>query len=110
MAATLDGANLDGADLFCANFARASLRNAQVRRTNLMGAVLVETDLTQAQLTESLVYGVSAWNANLEGAAQYGLIVTGPDQPHVTVDHLEMAQFVSLVSAQTITSETRWIL
>jgi uncharacterized protein YjbI with pentapeptide repeats len=97
MAATLDGANLDGADLFCANFARASLRNAQVRRTNLMGAVLVETDLTQAQLTESLVYGVSAWNANLEGAAQYGLVVTGPDQPHVTVDHLEMAQFVAMV-------------
>ena len=97
MAATLNGANLDGADLFCANFARAALRGALMRRTNLMGAVLVEADLTQAQLTESLVYGVSAWNAELDGAVQYGLIVTGPDQPKVQVDHLEMAQFVSLV-------------
>lgn len=97
MEATLNGANLDGADLFCANFARAALQGALVRRTNLMGAVLVEADLTQAKLSESLVYGVSAWNARLDGAAQYGLIVTGPDQPHVTVDHLEMAQFVDLV-------------
>ncbi len=97
MQATLTGANLDGADLFCANFARASLQGALIRRTNLMGAVLVEADLTQAKLSESLVYGVSAWNARLDGTAQYGLIVTGPDQPHVTVDHLEMAQFVALV-------------
>lgn len=97
MAATLNGANLDGADLFCANFARATLPGALLRRTNLMGAVLVETDLSQAQLTESLVYGVSAWNARLDGAAQYGLVVTGPEEPKITVDHLEMAQFVSLV-------------
>jgi len=97
MAATLNGANLDGADLFCANFARAAMRGALLRRTILIGAILVEADLTQAQLTESLVYGTSAWNAALDGAAQYGLIVTGPEQPRVTVDHLEMAQFVSLV-------------
>ncbi len=97
MDATLNGANLDGANLFCANFAIARMQGARMRRARLMGAVLVETDLTGADLTESWVYGVSAWNAKLEGAAQSGLVVTGPDQPKVTADHLEMAQFIDLV-------------
>jgi hypothetical protein len=97
MDATLNGANLDGANLFCANFAIARMQGARVRRARLVGAVLVETDLTGAELTESWVYGVSAWNAKLDGAAQSGLVVTAPDQPKVTVDHLEMAQFVDLV-------------
>ena len=97
MEATLDNANLDGANLFCANFAIAGLERARLRRCNLMGAVLVQAKLTGADLTQSRVYGVSAWNARLDGAVQADLIVTAPDEPQVTVDHLEVAQFVDLV-------------
>ena len=93
----LNDANLEGANLFCANFARAELQRAKMRGSILIGAFLVEADLTGAELAESLVYGASAWNARLDGAVQFGLVITGPTQPKVTVDHLEMAQFLNLV-------------
>lgn len=97
MEADFRGANLDGADLLCANLTLANLRGAQMRLTRLVGAVLVETELNGADLSGSHVYGVSAWNAKLEGTIQRGLVVTAPGEPEVTVDHLEMAQFVDMV-------------
>ena len=40
---------------------------------------------------------MSAWNLHLEGARQANLIVTKPHQPKITVDNLEMAEFIYLV-------------
>jgi len=97
MEANLNGADLDGTNLFCANFTTATLVGSKIRSARLLGAVLVEANLASADLSGSWVYGVSAWNAKLDGTIQSGLIVTGPGEPEVTVDHLEMAQFVDLL-------------
>ena len=40
---------------------------------------------------------MSAWNLNLEGATQADLIITKDDQAEITVDNLEMAQFIYLL-------------
>jgi hypothetical protein len=53
--------------------------------------------LTNANLTDCRVYGMSAWDLNLEGATQRDLIVTRNDQPQITVDNLEVAQFIYLL-------------
>jgi len=56
----------------------------------------VDTDLTSADLTGCFVYGVSAWNLRLVGAKQQNLIITG-NEPAITVDNIEVAQFIYLM-------------
>src|SRR5262249_22779643 len=45
----------------------------------------------------SRVYGVSAWGSKLEGAKQQNLIITHEYGSEITVDNLEVAQFVYLL-------------
>ena len=40
---------------------------------------------------------MSAWDLNLDGVRQADLIITKQDQPEVTVDNLEVAQFIYLL-------------
>jgi hypothetical protein len=57
----------------------------------------VNTDLTGADLTGCRIYGVSAWNMKLEGAKQQNLVITPKDEPEITVDNIEVAQFIYLL-------------
>jgi hypothetical protein len=105
--AYLSGADLRVADLREANLARASLSGAYLRwadltqadltQADLSGAILVEANLTGAGLTGCRIYGVSAWGLNLEGAKQQNLIITPYDEPEITVDNIEVAQFIYLL-------------
>jgi hypothetical protein len=96
--ADLSGTDLDGADLTAANLAAASLASANLSGANLRGAILVRTDLANAVLTRCYVWGISAWNVKLsEGTKQQDLVITAPDEPELTVDNVEVAQFVYLV-------------
>lgn len=97
MFATLRRATLQGANLMCANFAHADLCEANLREAALYGAFLAEADLEGADLSGASVYGVSVWETNLKNARQTKLTVTPPGQLSVTVDHLEIAQFIALV-------------
>ena len=59
---------------------------------------MVETNLEDATLTDCRIYGISAWGVKLsEGTIQQGLIITPEGEPAVTVDDLEVAQFVYLL-------------
>jgi uncharacterized protein len=63
-----------------------------------VGAQLVETNLVDATLTDCSIYGISAWNVKLnERTKQQGLIITPDGEAAVTVDDLEVAQFVYLL-------------
>src|SRR6266571_1867271 len=90
--ACLIDANLYGAILFKANLSRAKLTGA-----TLCGATFVETNLTAATLTNCLVYGISVWKAQLQEIRQDNLVITPPNEPTITVDSLEVAQFVYLL-------------
>jgi hypothetical protein len=100
--ADLSHADLSRAVLFRANFARADLHGANLREANLreaklQGAILVDADLRGADLTGCRIYGVSAWALKLDSVKQQNLIITPPDQPEITVDSIEVAQFVYLL-------------
>jgi hypothetical protein len=95
--ADLSGANLSGANLSGANLTGADLSEANLNRANLALAALVETHLTGADLTASRIYGVSAWGLKLEGTKQQSLVITPENEPTVTVDNIEVAQFVYLL-------------
>jgi uncharacterized protein YjbI with pentapeptide repeats len=95
--AGLGRANLGGANLWRANLSEAHLNEANLRRADLDSAQLVETDFTGADLTGCRIYGVSAWNLKLEGAKQQNLRITGLNEPEITVDNIEVAQFIYLM-------------
>jgi uncharacterized protein YjbI with pentapeptide repeats len=120
--ADLRGADLRGADLFkadlreadlfkadlrLADLREADLRGAQLLGANLAGAslgkadlsrsVLIETNLEEANLTGCRVYGISAWDVHLRGAQQSDLVITAEGEPVITVDNLEVAQFIYLL-------------
>jgi hypothetical protein len=105
--AHLTGANLWGADLRGASLGKVNLTEADLHQANLReadlsgarlgGATLVQTDLTGADLTGCRIYGVSAWKVKLDGAQQQNLIITPQDGPEVTVDNIEVAQFIHLL-------------
>lgn len=115
--ARLTEANLIEADLTGANLSWASLRLADLRAGTLIGANLMGTDLSEVNLTEAnlnnailtttnlhganltacSIYGVSAWDVQLGGAIQSNLLITLPGSPTITVDDLEVAQFIYLL-------------
>lgn len=96
-AACLIGANLSHAFLRNANLSWTNLIRANLAEADLQHANLVEADLTDAILNDARIYGASAWNVKLEGADQANLVMTPADEPVVTVDNLEVAQFVYLL-------------
>ncbi len=95
--ADLTDATLSDTDLTAANLGRAHLAGANLRGATLHGANFVQADLTHAILTGSKVYGVSVWDADLSNTQQTGLVITPGDHTAITVDNLEVAQFVYLL-------------
>lgn len=90
--ACLSGAFLTGANLFMTNLDGADLEGA-----NLSSAQLIRTNFSGANLTGSRVFGSSVWGVKLERAKQENLIITPGDEATVTVDNLEVAQFIYLL-------------
>ena len=121
--AALSGANLTGADLsrakLCeadlsrsdlisadlsetmltgANLRGANLSGANVSKAELAYARLVDVDITNADFTGCRIYGVSAWGLTLsDGTKQRDLIITTLHEPKITVDNIEVAQFIYLM-------------
>jgi uncharacterized protein YjbI with pentapeptide repeats len=100
--ANLSGANLSGAGLMSANLYRANLTGANLTGAELAIASLIDTNLTNANLTGCHVFGISVWNVDLEGAVQKDLVITDDGEPEITVDNLEVAQFIYLLNNQNI--------
>jgi uncharacterized protein YjbI with pentapeptide repeats len=95
--ASLIGANLRGANLEEAKLLRSDLSDADLSGACLINAHLVGTNLERATLTGCFVHGISAWNLKLDGAHQEDLVITRYPDPTVTVDNIEVAQFIYLL-------------
>ncbi|HEU5380510.1 MAG TPA: pentapeptide repeat-containing protein [Ktedonobacteraceae bacterium] len=100
--ADLREANLSGAYLWKANLSGTDLTQTNLSKANLSGAyleraTLVETNLQKAILTNCSIYGISAWNVKSEEAEQKDLIITTISEPTITVDDIEVAQFIYLM-------------
>lgn len=94
--------DLSGADLRAVRLCGANLREARLVGVDLSDADLTEAVLNRANLEKAIlkgcvVYGVSAWDVKLDGAVQADLEITYSDWPPVTVDDLELAQFIYLL-------------
>jgi uncharacterized protein YjbI with pentapeptide repeats len=93
--AHLTNAILDGADL-----AYADLRGADLRGAWLNRVTMVDTKLQGADLTGCRVYGAAVWDAVTDARTQQNdLVISSPysDAPQITVDSLDVAQFIYLL-------------
>lgn len=89
----LTGIDLRGVGLFKANFSNSILRNANLRQ-----AIAIKANFSGCDLTGSHVYGISAWDiVTDERTKQIDLIITEPSEAAITVDNLQLAQFLHLL-------------
>lgn len=95
--ADLSEAVLNESDLTAAILSGAALYGADLKGSNLSEVNLVDANLENANITGSRVYGISAWGVNLKNTKQDGLIITQPYESAITVDNLEVAQFIYLL-------------
>jgi uncharacterized protein YjbI with pentapeptide repeats len=110
--ARLPSSRLTGADLSRANLSNANLTDAEMQETNLSSADLTGANLTRVDLTKARligtsfcdavlagcrIYGVSTWDLQLDGAKQTNLYITPRHQSEISVDDLEVAQFIYLM-------------
>jgi len=95
--ATLRNADLRGAFLRWADLSRADFTNAKLQEADLRRTHLARTVFRGANLSGCSVYGSAVWNVDLEGAIQHNIVVTEDNEPRITVDDLEIAQFVYLI-------------
>lgn len=97
----LFGADLGGAGFIGANLIKADLVQTNLVKASLFGANLNEADLSEAVLvrvrTGCFVYCTSVWDVHLEETIQSSLVVTPIYFPAITVDSLEVGQFIYLV-------------
>ena len=109
----LRGVDFRGVGLFKTNLTGANLQGAILRHSIMIG-----TRLSKADLTGAHVYGVSVWDVDLQDTIQRDLIITPPKTGAITVDNLEVAQFIYLLISNaklrevidTITSKVVLIL
>jgi len=90
--ANLTRTNFAYTRFFYANLTEARLCEADLRLVSLIG-----TNFLKAVLTNCKVYGISAWDIDTTEAKQSGLRITDFFDPVVTVDNIEVAQFIHLL-------------
>ena len=101
----LEGADLRRANLKGANLTLANLTLADLSGANLQSAILIDTNVEQATLTGCSIHGISAWALKGIPKDQSNLIITRDkdpvtligDESTITVDNLEVAQFIYLL-------------
>jgi hypothetical protein len=94
--------DLSGRDLSKIDFRGVGLFKANLSGCNLSEAILrqsiaIKTDFTNANLSRSHIYGISAWDNLTDGAIQKDLVITEPNSPLITVDSIQIAQFIHLL-------------
>lgn len=112
-----ENADLTNADLRKADLSRSNLRNACLVGADLSFSICNDTDFSNADLTNAnlnmasfvgcridnalltrcSVYGLSAWDVTGVPKDQSSLLITPPKQAAITVDDLQVAQFIYLL-------------
>ncbi len=93
----LQNAKLNGAILDESNLILTDFQDADLTDVNLMKANLTNADFRRASLVRCQIFGISSWGVRLHGALQSDLIITPPGESRITLDNLEVAQFIYLL-------------
>jgi hypothetical protein len=95
--ADLTGADLRGAEMNSVDLTRAVLRDAKLEGADISEARIHETQLEGARLTGCRIYGVSTWDVQGTPRDQADLVLSKGNEALVTIDDIEIAQFIYLI-------------
>jgi hypothetical protein len=95
--AKLTNAKLRGARICSGDFMRAELVGADLTGANLAYCRFVRTKVAKASFSSCYIYGINVWGLDGEPQDQVNLILTPDNEPILTVDNLEVAQFIYLI-------------
>ncbi len=94
---SLKQADLREAYLSNAEFVGVNMESADLREADLRGAHLLHVSLKHADLSECRIYGISAWELEVDDTTnQQDMILTDWDEPIITIDGFNVAQFMYL--------------
>ena len=89
--------NFENSDLAYASAEESKFIGSKMLEANLQYIKFIKTDFTDALLDHCKIYGISSWDIILENTKQKDLLITLEDEPIITVDNLEIAQFIYLL-------------
>lgn len=95
--ANLSDTNLEKADLRGQYLRGTRLDGSSLKNAHLEYATLIDTNCDRANLSGCHIYGISAWSLRGKPLNQSNLIISRLGEPIITIDNLEVAQFVYLL-------------
>lgn len=90
--------SLDGSNFQFVDFSGAELVRTAVCGCDLSNARLVDCIVTDSDLSGSKVFGIAVWNTQLHRTRQENLSISGGHDTAVTVDSLQLAQFIHILT------------
>lgn len=87
----------DECDMSYCSAEDTSFESSTFQKTKMEHMSLVHTDFSNAKLDECYLYGISSWDLILHNSIQKNLVITPEHMPTVTVDNIELAQFLYLM-------------
>ena len=82
---------------YCASFQEADLTGAELQGADLRLTTFVDSNLSSTMLDNCHVFGSSVWRCDLSGASQHDLVITPDKNESITVDSLDVSQFIYLL-------------
>lgn len=97
-----DNCEFENCDFSNTLFTSGKLNNSCIRDTNLTRIDFRNTQLTSdtftnCNLSKSKIFGVSAWKLSLRDTIQEDLRISDAGEPKITIDNIEVAQFIYLL-------------
>jgi hypothetical protein len=97
LGSNLKNAKLQDAQLNDVLIKDADLSGANLCGANLRGARIIRTKLNEVDFTGAKVYGISVWDVPTFIAKQENLNISREGEVEITVDNIEVAQFLHLL-------------
>ena len=95
--AQFDDCIFEDSDLSYCSAENASFHGSSFKNTALENISFVKGDFSNTVLDGCRVYGISSWDLNLCHSKQQNLVITKEGDPEITVDNIELAQFLYLM-------------
>lgn len=73
------------------------IRNINLTRIDFRNTQLTSDTFTNCDLSKSKIFGVSAWKLSLKDTIQEDLRISDAGEPKITIDNIEVAQFIYLL-------------
>lgn len=98
----IDGCKIEKCDLTGTMFTSGKINNSEINNTILRKIDFRNTQLTadtftKCDLSNSKIFGVSAWKLSLIDTIQEDLRISDSNEPKITIDNIEVAQFIYLL-------------